>query len=173
MCGEVMTVLPTRQATVGVGTPAAAMLNGTEADPAPPTVMLLGQFIVGEEFDTQVLSSTDKVFIALFAVAKSGLPSRLKSPTATEAGLNPTSIGDPIGCVKFAFPSFNNMVTPRSKIPARAILDTMRSGLPSKLKSPTARDPVRDPTPTGEPNDWENPPAPFPSKTVTLLDNLL
>src|SRR5438105_4381216 len=37
-----------------------------------------------------VLSSTDTLLEPLFATTRSGLPSLLKSPTATETGLDPT-----------------------------------------------------------------------------------
>src|SRR5262249_61190744 len=83
-----------------------------------------------------------------FAVAKSGLPSRLKSPTATERGPDPTLTGEPAG-LKPPIPSPNKIVTLLERAFAVA-----RSGVPSRLKSPTATELGPDPTSTGEPAAW-------------------
>src|SRR5882672_7922313 len=48
---------------------------------------------------------------------------------------------------------------------------TAKSDLPSRLKSATATEKGPEPAPTGEPAGWLNPPAPFPSKIVTLLES--
>src|SRR5205823_4259837 len=102
----------------------------------------------------------------VLATARSGLPSRLKSPTTTESGRVPTPTGEPAACEK-----------PPNPFPSR--IDTMfealwsataRSGLPSRLKSPTASDLRPPPTAKGEPEGCEKPPAPSPSRIVTLFE---
>src|SRR5882672_3458653 len=69
----------------------------------------------------------------LFATAKSDLPSRLKSATATELGPEPAPTGEPAAWANAPVPFPSRIV---------AFLEpefaTARSALPSRLKSPTA-----------------------------------
>src|SRR5262249_43677742 len=114
------------------------------------------------------IPSPNKIVTVLekkFAVARSGLPSRLKSPTTTELGPDPTSTGEPWGCVKPPIPSPNKIVTVEA-----AEFAVARSGLPSRLKSPTTTERGPDPTSTGEPWGCVKMPSPLPSWIVTLLE---
>src|SRR5205085_2109509 len=108
------------------------------------------------------------VLSLMFAVERSGLPSRLKSPTATEMGKLPTATGELEGCENPPLPFPSRIVTVLALKFAVA-----RSGVPSRLKSPTATDLGLLPVPTGEPQACEKPPAPSPSKIVTLLELML
>src|SRR5262249_2117945 len=67
-----------------------------------------------------------------FAVAKSGLPSRLKSPTATERGPDPTLTGEP-AALKTPTPSPNKSVTVWDRAVGLA-----RARVRSRLKTLTA-----------------------------------
>ncbi len=94
------------------------------------------------------------------ATARSGLASPLKSPTATERGLNPT-------------PTLGAVVKPPVPFPRRTErlleveLDTARSGLASPLKSPTATEiGVALTTTSGA---AVKPPAPSPRRTETVF----
>src|SRR5207302_21415 len=69
----------------------------------------------------------------LFATARSGLESPLKSPTATERGLVPTGKGLPAAAVKLAPAPPSRIETSPEPLSA-----TARSGWESPLKSPTA-----------------------------------
>src|SRR5947207_15657606 len=78
-----------------------------------------------------VFISTETVLEPRLATARSGLPSPLRSPTATDAGLVPAAKAN--GARKVAAPlpnSTETLLEPK--------LATARSGLPSPLKSPTA-----------------------------------
>src|SRR6185436_307423 len=79
-----------------------------------------------------------------FAVARSGLPSRLKSPAATETAV-PAPSGEVAGWLKLPVPSPSIIVTL-----LEPLLAVARSGLPSRLKSPTATDKGWLPAPSGE-----------------------
>src|SRR5437870_2254994 len=81
-----------------------------------------------------------------FATTRSGFPSRLKSPTATASGATPETTGEPGGSVNAPLPLPNSIVTLSENLFA-----TARSGLPSRLKSPTAAKVGARPAPTGEP----------------------
>src|SRR5688572_10984564 len=86
-----------------------------------------------------------------FATTRSGWPSRLKSPTATDRGPAPTPTGEPGAWLKPPpLPSPSRIVT---------LLEppfvTTRSALSSRLKSPTATDSGFEPTATGEPGGWK------------------
>lgn len=75
-CGEVMTVLPTRQVTVGVGGPVVVTLKGTDAEFRPaslPTVMLAGRLIVGGVLDEQLLRRIVTLSEPILVTAKIGL----------------------------------------------------------------------------------------------------
>src|SRR5438067_8801670 len=79
------------------------------------------------------LSSTDTLLVVKFGTARSGLPSPLKSPTATVWGL--------MGVVKLVGPLKLPVPEP-SKIDTSAelLFTAARSSLPSPLKSPTAKE---------------------------------
>src|SRR5207237_1206893 len=83
------------------------------------------------------------------AVARSGVPSWFKSPTATEVGLTPTATGELLGCENPPAPSPRRIVTL-----LEVELALARSGLPSRSKSPTATEKGPLPTATGEPEGW-------------------
>src|SRR5271156_6774863 len=75
--------------------------------------------------------------LTLFATARSSLPSRLKSPTASELGPDSTLKSRAVWKVPSPLP--NRMLTfPPS------LLATAKSSLPSPLKSPTATGQVQD-----------------------------
>ena len=99
------------------------------------------------------------------ATARSGLPSRLKSPTATEKGLVPTFSGEEGAAVKSPVPVPSRMLTLLE--PALA---TARSGRPSRLKSPTATELGWVPTLSGEVGAAAKSPVPVPSRMVTVLE---
>src|SRR6266508_77724 len=87
-------------------------------------------------------SRIDTLLSRPLAVAKSSLPSPLKSPTATAFGLLPTLICAGVGDVKWPLPSPRRIETvPPPK------LATTTSSLLSPLKSPTATDLGFVPTP--------------------------
>src|SRR5262249_14995600 len=88
-----------------------------------------------------VLSSTDTVPTCdanMLATTRSGLPSPLKSPTATERGPLPVvkafrvAKEDVVAAVGVVLSSTDTVLAPQ--------LVTTRSGLRSQLKSPTARE---------------------------------
>src|SRR5262245_8644098 len=107
-----------------------------------------------------------------FAVARSGLPSRLKSLTATEKGPAPTPTGEPAGWVKPPLPPPNNIVTVLETRRA-----TERAGSPARLRSPTDSKTGSVPTPTGEPAGWvkampeQGRASQVLSRIVTLLES--
>src|SRR5207344_656027 len=79
-----------------------------------------------------------------FAATRSGRPSLLKSPTATDQGLRPASSGEVDAGVKLPAASPSRIVTLPSLKFAVA-----RSGRPSLLKSPTVTDKGSSPTASG------------------------
>src|SRR5262245_10063895 len=103
----------------------------------------------------QLFSSTDTVAEPLLAAARSGLPSRLKSPTATDCGHVPTP---------------KLVAAPKPPVPLPSSTDTLaestlavtRSGLPSRLKSPTATD--CGSAPTAKLVAAPKPPVPLPNR---------
>ena len=107
---------------------------------------------------------TVKSLELLLAVTISGLPSPLKSATATDCGPVPTANGLPAAGVNPPVPSPKRIVTVLS--PKLAVT---RSRLPSLLKSPTATDCGFAPTAKGLPAAAVNPPIPSPRRSVTLL----
>ena len=100
----------------------------------------------------------------VFATARSGLPSPLKSPAVMNTGPNPTKKGLPEAGLNLPVPSPSNTVT---VLPL--VFATARSGLPSPLKSRTTNDSGSGPTAKGLPGAGMKPPVPFPGSTVTLL----
>jgi len=96
-----------------------------------------------------VFNATDTLFELKFATARSGLPSPLKSPTATETGLEPTATG--AAAVKAPVPDPNNTDTL-----FELTFATARSRLESPSKSPTATETGVVPTPNGEPGAGPN-----------------
>src|SRR6266567_1891843 len=106
-------------------------------------------------------SSTEMVLSLWLATTKSGLPSPLKSPTATKAGALPTR--------KLSGPWKVPSPLPRStETLLEPMLATAKSSLPSRLKSPTARD--QGLIPTGKVNGGWKVPSPLPSSTETVLE---
>src|SRR5438552_1304091 len=85
--------------------------------------------IVGQHYRRR----TDTLFEVRLAVARSCLPSPLKSPTATEKGPKPAP--KLVAALKLPAPSPNKIDTLFG-----VKLATARSCLPSPLKSPTAID---------------------------------
>src|SRR5438876_885302 len=81
----------------------------------------------------QVLRRTDTLLEEV-AVARSCLPSRLKSPTATELAYEPAP--KLVAAPKLPFPAPSSTDTKDSW--AELLFATARSCLPSPLKSPTA-----------------------------------
>src|SRR5437773_1412064 len=100
----------------------------------------------------------------LFATAKSDLPSRLKSPTATDWGPEPALTGDPVASTNPPPALANRIVTF-----ADSAFATAKSGLPSRLKSATATDSGPDPPPSGEPGASTKLPLPTPNRIVSLV----
>src|SRR5437660_165597 len=78
-------------------------------------------------------SSTEMVLSLRLATTKSGLPSPLKSPTATKAGASPTRELSGTWKVPSPLPSSTATLL-------EPMLATAKSSLPSPLKSPTATD---------------------------------
>src|SRR3954467_14914990 len=83
------------------------------------------------------------------SAAKSGLPSLLKSPTATDLGVVPTVTGEPGPGVKPPMPSPRRIVTLFEEL-----LATARSGFVSRLKSPVTIWLGAFPAAYGEPAGW-------------------
>src|SRR6266404_5437515 len=83
-------------------------LTSTDAGPSP---VPMGEPAVG--LNPPVPSPKRIVTLAeySFATAKSRLPSPLKSPAVTEAGLNPAATGEPAGSLKWPLPSPSRIVT--------------------------------------------------------------
>ena len=86
--------------------------------------------MVGGVLLTQELSKIEVLLELLFAVAKSGRPSRLKSLTATELSVLPP-VAKLVAAPKLPAPLPNNTETVLTLRFA-----TAKSGLPSRLKSP-------------------------------------
>jgi len=97
-----------------------------------------------------------------FAMARSSMPSRLKSPIAIERGAVPAAKGLPGDAVNAPAPFPSRTVT---CLPAVAIA---RSGFPSPSKSPAARACTDVPKAIGPPAAARNSREPSPSKTVTV-----
>src|SRR3954464_3524835 len=83
------------------------------------------------------------------SATKSGLPSLLKSPTATDLGVWCTITGEPGAGVKPPAPSPRRIVTLSEEL-----LTTAKSGLVSRLKSPVAIWLGAVPAAYGEPVGW-------------------
>src|SRR5689334_5872153 len=85
------------------------------------------------EVGTQLFSRMDTLLEPLFAVTRSGRPSPLKSPTATEEGYRPAEKLTAGWKVPLPLPStMDTLLEP--------MFPVTRSGRPSPLKSPTATD---------------------------------
>src|ERR1051325_9302045 len=112
----------------------------------------------------QVASRMVTLSVKKFVVARSGRPSRLKSPTANAKGLVP-GWGEVAVAVKLPVPSPIRIVT---------LLETKfavaRSGLPSRLKSPTTTERGELPTASGEVPGISKSPLPRPKRIDTLLE---
>src|SRR3954452_21870764 len=83
------------------------------------------------------------------SAAKSGLPSLLKSPTATDLGVWATITGEPGAGVKPPMPSPSRIVTLSDEL-----LTTARSGFVSRLKSPVTIWLGAVPAANGDPAGW-------------------
>ena len=81
-----------------------------------------------------VLSRMEAVLLSLFAVAKSGLPSPLKSPMLTDLGLVPVAKGTWVA--KVGVVALVAVVLSRMEAVLLTSFATAKSGFPSKLKSP-------------------------------------
>ena len=120
---------------------------------------------LGEGHETlHVFSSTDTLLESALTTARSEPPSRLKSPTASLSGNNPT--GKSVAVAKPPLPLPSNTDTLLD-----LAFEIARSELPSRLKSPTAT--PRGLVPTAKLVALPKPPLPFPSNTATLLEPLL
>ena len=90
-----------------------------------------------------MFSRTDTVFEKKLATAKSGMPSPLRSPTATQSGAEPvlkSSLGEKLGVTDPGAVVFKRTDTRFDPVSA-----TAKSGLLSPLKSPTATQLGSDP----------------------------
>src|SRR5260370_749702 len=105
-------------------------------------------------------SSTETVLSLLLATTKSGLPSPLKSPTASEVGALPTRKLSGAPKVPSPLPSSTETLL-------EPLLATAKSSLPSPLKSPTATD--QGLIPTVKVNGVGTVPSPLPRAAVTQL----
>src|SRR5215831_3765047 len=94
---------------------------------------------------------------------KSGLPSRLKSPTVSVPDKLVPTPGDPADCENPALPSLARTVTVFNPI-----LETARSRVPSRLKSVAIMKSGFVPAANGEPTAWVKPPLPFPNNIETF-----
>src|SRR3954453_13369679 len=83
------------------------------------------------------------------SATKSGLPSLLKSPTATDLGVWPTVTGEPGAGVKPPTPSPRRIVTL-----FETVFTTAKSGLVSRLKSAVTIWLGESPAAYGEPPGW-------------------
>src|ERR1051325_7367409 len=110
-------------------------------------------------------STTVTLFWLAFAVARSGLPSRLKSPTATAVGPSSTDMGDASDGLKSPIPLPSRIV-----ILLLAALIDARSGLPSRLKSLTTICRGPELVASGEVDAGLKSPIPLPSRMVILLE---
>src|SRR5262245_30233321 len=104
----------------------------------------------------------------LLATARSGLPSPLKSPTATDLGLVPAPTVELWASGKSPAPSPSRIVTFLERW-----LATARSGLPSRLKSATVTELGFWPAPTVELLASGKSPVPSPKRIVTLWEREL
>src|SRR5262249_22482564 len=106
--------------------------------------------------------STVMLLSSVLVTATSGLPSALKSPTATELGWRPT-------------PRVEDAVCPPAPSPSRSVtllpdqFATARSGLPSRLKSPIATEVGLSPTTALE--SALSVPEAFATLNVTFTDD--
>src|SRR5688500_6054052 len=98
------------------------------------------------------------------ATARSGRPSRLKSPTATDSALPPTPSGEVAGGVKLVKQTRSVQLLSRITILLAAPVTTARSGLPSRLKSPTDTESEASVTISGDVAGCVKPPRPSPSR---------
>ena len=85
-----------------------------------------------------VLSRIEALSLSLFATAKSGLPSPLKSPMLTETGKMP--VGKSTLRAKVGVVALVAVVLSRIEALLPTPLVTAKSGLPSPLKSPMLTD---------------------------------
>src|SRR2546421_316634 len=106
-------------------------LTATKIDEAPT-----GKLVAVPKPPAPLPNRTETSLVLKFDTAKSGLPSRLKSPIATERGLFPTP---KFVAAANAAPPQGEPLQVLSKTVALLVVAT-RSGLPSRLKSPTATD---------------------------------
>src|SRR5262245_27018383 len=110
---------------------AAVTVTGASSSAMVPVAVLL-VMVSG----TRLFSSTDTVALPMLATSRSGRPSPLTSPTATEKGLVPVA--------KVCWGAKDGVVAPGAVVfsstdtVALRLLATRRSGRPSPLTSPTA-----------------------------------
>src|SRR5207253_6532068 len=110
---------------------------------------------------TRNASNTVTVLELKFATARSGTPSRLKSPTATDSGFVPTAKVSAAWKVPLPLPSSTETLL-------EVKLATARSCTPSLLRLPTATARGRAPT-TSLHAAW-NVTSPLPQHAVSALD---
>src|SRR6266550_1178471 len=101
------------------------------------------------------------------SATRSGLPSLLKSPTATDLGVWPTVTGEPGAGVKPPRPSPRRIVTLSEEL-----FTTAKSGLASRLKSPDTIWLGAFPAVYGEPAGWvkKAPSAGAAASTIIAID---
>ncbi|HZH61490.1 MAG TPA: hypothetical protein VEY70_18365 [Metabacillus sp.] len=133
-------------------------------DTGPPP---LEKVPAGENPPVPFPKKTATVSDPRFVTARSGIPSQLISRTVTSLGLVPPlekGLPDAEANPPAPFPK-------KTEIEFENSLATARSGIPSPLKSAAVMDWGWDP-PVGKglPIADENPPAPFPKKTETVLE---
>src|SRR5437879_9731988 len=89
--------------------------------------------VAGGKVPSPLPSNTETVLDPALATARSGLPSLLKSPTATDQGAPPAAKFRAAWKVPLPLPSSTETVSDTA-------LATARSGLPSQLMLPTETD---------------------------------
>src|SRR5918993_949645 len=114
--------------------------SGSVSLPSTPGAGEASAAAAGARLGTVVFNTTATVLVVGWAVVRSGLPSALKSATATEAGRVP--VGTLVGLPKLPpGPPSSTGTWPDSSA-------TARSGSPSWLNSPTATETGSTPVPT-------------------------
>src|SRR5918993_1513509 len=140
--------------------------SGSVSLPSTPGAGEASAAAAGARLGTVVFNTTATVLVVGWAVVRSGLPSALKSATATEAGRVP--VGTLVGLPKLPPGPPSSTVTR-----CQLRLATARSGSPSRLKSPTATEdgPARTWDPDNTAVGPAKPPPGPPSSTRTWPDS--
>src|SRR5437667_262180 len=136
------TSLEPRLATARSGLPSRLKSPTATETGFVPTPKLVSEKLSPAQEQRLVFRRTDTLLEVWLAVARSGLPSRLKSPTATEYGSVPAVKLVAAPKLPVPLPSSTDTL-----LALKPTLDVARSGLPSRLKSPTATEIGFVPTP--------------------------